>query len=100
MGDGRFCLRNISGTAICLELQAVEELLSDGFVPPCDVYLAYSVNEEISGLGAPSVVKYLQEQGITLVLVMDEGGSVVDKLMDGMDRPYAAIGITEKATWI
>jgi len=29
-----------------VELQAVEELLEEGFVPPVDVYLAFSINEE------------------------------------------------------
>ena len=35
-----------------VQLQAVEELLAEGFVPPCDVYLEYSINEETGGDGA------------------------------------------------
>lgn len=83
-------------STMLVEMQAVEELLQEGFVPPCDVYLEYSINEETGGEGAANAVKYLQEKGITLALVMDEGGAVVDKAVDGMDRPYAVIGITEK----
>ena len=79
-----------------VELQAVEELLAEGFVPPCDVYLAYSINEETGGAGAAIAMNHLKSQGITLALVMDEGGAVIDKAVDGMDRPYAVIGITEK----
>ncbi len=79
-----------------VELQAVEELLAEGFTPPCDVYLEYSINEESGGDGAAAAMWYLQEKGIQLALVMDEGGAVVDKAVDGMDRPYAVIGITEK----
>ena len=79
-----------------VELQAVEELLAEGFTPPCDVYLEYSINEETGGDGAAAAMRYLQDRGITLALVIDEGGAVMDKAVEGMDRPYAVIGITEK----
>ena len=79
-----------------VELQAVEELLEQNFTPPCDVYLEYSINEETGGAGAASAMEYLRDKGIRLALVLDEGGAVIDKAVDGMDRPYAVIGITEK----
>ena len=79
-----------------VELQAVEELLAEGFVPPVDVYLAFSINEETGGDGAASIVRHLQEQGIRLAMAIDEGGAVMDKAVEGMDRPYAVIGIMEK----
>ena len=79
-----------------VELEAVEELLAEGFTPPCDVYLEYSINEETGGDGAASAVRYLKEKGIQLALVIDEGGAVIDKAVEGMDRPYAVIGIMEK----
>lgn len=79
-----------------VELQAVEELLEEGYVPPCDVYLEYSINEETGGDGAASAMRYLKEKGIEFSIVLDEGGAVVDKAVAGMDRPYAVIGITEK----
>ena len=79
-----------------MELQAVEELLMEGFTPPCDVYLEYSINEETGGNGAAAAMEYLKDRGVHLAIVLDEGGAVVDKAVDGMDRPYAVIGITEK----
>ena len=79
-----------------VELQAVEELLAEGFTPGCDVYLEYSINEETGGDGAAAAVRYLKEKGITFALVMDEGGAVIEEAVAGMDRPYAVIGITEK----
>lgn len=79
-----------------VEMQAVEELLAEGFTPPCDVYLEYSINEETGGQGAANAVRYLQERGIGLALVIDEGGAIMDRAVPGMDRPYAVIGITEK----
>jgi len=79
-----------------VELQAVEELLAEGFVPPCDVYLEYSINEETGGDGAAAAMRCLRDKGIRFALVMDEGGAVIDEAIPGMDRPYAVIGITEK----
>ena len=79
-----------------VQLQAVEELLEEGFVPPCDVYLEYSINEETGGDGAAAAMRYLRDKGIRFALVMDEGGAVIDEAIPGMDKPYAVIGITEK----
>ena len=79
-----------------VQLQAVEELLEEGFVPPCDVYLEYSINEETGGDGAAAAMRYLRDQGLRFAFVMDEGGAVIDEAVPGMDRPYAVIGITEK----
>ena len=55
-----------------VELQAVEELLAQGFTPKCDVYLEFSINEEIGGGGAPMAVQHLKDKGIELALVLDE----------------------------
>ncbi len=79
-----------------VELEAIERLLAEGFTPPCDVYLEYSINEESSGVGAGMAVKWLQDKGLRFAIVMDEGGAVMDRAVAGMDRPYAVIGITEK----
>jgi carboxypeptidase PM20D1 len=81
---------------IFTQMSAIEDLLHKGFVPEQDVWLEYSVNEEISGPGAANAVKWFQEKGIRFACAWDEGGAVVDKAMAGMDRPYAVIGITEK----
>ena len=81
---------------MAMELQAVEELLAEGFTPACDVYLQYSINEESGGDGAPSVVRWFRKKGIRLAMVIDEGGAVIDRAVNGMDRPYAVIGVTEK----
>ena len=91
---GRGCLDCKS--TMYVELQAVEELLAEGFTPPCDVYLSYSINEETGGDGAAAAVRYLKEKGITLALVLDEGGAVMEAPVVGMNRDYAVIGITEK----
>lgn len=79
-----------------VELEALEELIAEGFEPPCDIYLEYSINEETGGDGAASAVRYLKEKGIELAFVIDEGGAVIDRPIGGMDRQYAVIGVTEK----
>lgn len=78
------------------EFQAVEELLREGYEPPCDIYLTSSVDEETHGAGAKRIVQYLKEKNVRLALVLDEGGAVLEEPMTGMDRPYAMISITEK----
>lgn len=79
-----------------VELQAVEELLAEGFTPAMDVYLAFSINEETGGDGAAAIVRHLQAKDIRLAMAIDEGGAIMDRAVEGMDRPYAVIGIMEK----
>ena len=79
-----------------VQLQAVEELLEEGFTPPCDVYLEYSINEETGGDGAAAAMRYLRDKGIRFAFVLDEGGAVIDEAVPGMNKPYAVLGVTEK----
>ncbi|MCQ2463539.1 MAG: M20/M25/M40 family metallo-hydrolase [Clostridia bacterium] len=81
---------------VMAEWAAVEELLAEGWQPERDIYLACSVNEEIGGTGAPMTAKYLQDKGVRLALVMDEGGAIVQNVVPGMAADCAAVGIVEK----
>ena len=83
--DGRGALDCKS--TVFVELQAVEARLQEGFTPPCEVYLEYAINEETGGAGAANAMNYLRDKGITLDLVIDEGGAVIDRAIAGMDRP-------------
>ncbi len=78
------------------EFQAIEELLAEGYEPPCDIYLATAVDEEISGDGAPKLVNYLKEQGVHLDVAMDEGGAILKDQLPTMKGWCAAIGLLEK----
>lgn len=78
------------------EFQAIEELLAEGYEPPCDIYLATAVDEEISGDGAPKLVNYLKAQGVHLDVAMDEGGAILKDQLPTMNGWCAAIGLLEK----
>lgn len=77
-------------------LTAVEEMIADGFMPECDVYLASSCTEEWSGEGAPETVKYLKEQGVKLAYLMDEGGMILEEPVGGVKGTYGMVGVLEK----
>lgn len=83
-------------STVCCEFSAVEELLSEGFVPEEDIWLFASKNEENSGGGSEKAVEYLQSKGIRFNFVMDEGGAIVGDIFPGLSAPCAAIGIVEK----
>ena len=77
-------------------LSAANKLIADGFVPKNDVYFAFSGGEEINGQGAVNIVNYFKELGITIGVVVDEGGAVVENVFPGVKSPCALIGIAEK----
>ncbi len=79
------------------EFQALEELLTEGFVPRCNVFIASSHNEERFGDGIPEAVKYFKENGITFEVVVDEGGAITEPPVDGVKTGKCAmVGIHEK----
>lgn len=80
------------------EMEAVEKLLEAGFTPDRDVYLAYGHDEEIMGQqGAQKIADYLQQQGVHLDFVVDEGGAFARGENYGAPGTLVAnIGIFEK----
>jgi len=101
IADGKIWGRGTVDTkgALCAILESVEGLIAEGFAPYCDVYVASSNNEEITGDGAVKTVEYLYERNIRFDLVMDEGGSVMasyDSAQKRMVAHNAMVGIFEK----
>lgn len=78
-------------------LEALELLLSDGFTPERDLYLAFGQDEEVSGkMGAAAISRLLKERGMAFDFVLDEGGGVIQGAFPMLKKPMATIGIAEK----
>lgn len=79
------------------QLEAVEMLLASGYQPPRTIYLAYGADEEVGGArGARQMATLLQQRGVRLDFVLDEGLLVLDGVMPGIAKPTALIGVAEK----
>ena len=78
-------------------LEATEYLLKQGFQPERTVYLGFGHDEEIGGEhGAQAIAELLNSRGVQLGSLLDEGGSVIDGFLPGVDRQVGVIGISEK----
>jgi len=78
-------------------LEAVEQLLEEGFVPKRDWYIALGCDEETRGdKGAALLAKKMKQDGLTFSVVLDEGGAVVEGFFKAIKEPIAAVGVCEK----
>lgn len=87
-------------TPLFAEFSALEELLSEGFELPCNVYIGSSHNEELGGDGIPTALKYFLEKGITFEVILDEGGAVIEPPLAGMKADKCAmVAVHEKGRY-
>ncbi len=77
-------------------LEAVEQLLSEGYQPERTIYLSFGHNEEVLGSGAIAVAGHLKSQDVRAALVLDEGQAITKDLIPGVGSEIALIGIAEK----
>ena len=84
---------------ICL-MESVEALLEEGYQPTRSVYLCFGHNEEIvsgGNNGAKELAKTLEERGVHLDSVVDEGGAMLNAKVKGiLDANLTGIGVAEK----
>lgn len=87
-------------TPLFAEFSAVEELLSEGFVPACNLYIASSHNEELGGDGIPKANEYFKKNGIVFDVILDEGGAIIKPPLGGMKCDKCAmIAVHEKGRY-
>lgn len=92
---GRGALDDKSG--VLGQLEAVELLLAEGFKPRRTIYLAFGHDEEIGGeQGARAIAALLAQRGVHCEFSLDEGGTVTEGIVGGVDRPVASIMTAEK----
>jgi len=78
-------------------MEAVEFLLKSGYSPKRTIYLALGHDEEIFGReGALKIAQWLEEQGVRLGAVLDEGGSIDTGILKGASAPVGVVCIGEK----
>ncbi len=97
--EGKIYGRGTADTkgALCAIFYAVEQLLEAGFVPPVNLYIASSHNEELGGDGITSARDWFQQQGIRFEVVLDEGGAIVDPPLGKMRcERCAMVAVHEK----
>lgn len=85
-------------TPLFAELQALEELLSEGYEPDgINIYIASSNNEEVGGDGMVLATEYFKENGIHFDIVLDEGGAITEGQIPGVKAKSAVVAVHEKS---
>ncbi len=78
-------------------LEAVENLIQNGFSPKRTIYLAFGHDEEVMGFnGSQKIVEHLKNRGVQLAALLDEGGLISAGSIPGVNDPFALIGVSEK----
>ncbi|WP_276496065.1 M20/M25/M40 family metallo-hydrolase [Pontibacter litorisediminis] len=78
-------------------LEAVEQLLEQDYEPERTLYLAFGHDEEIGGEGGASMIsQHLEQQGVQLEAVFDEGLAIAEDVLPGLTEPVALVGTAAK----
>lgn len=88
-------------TPLFAELQACEELLSEGYdFEGINLYIGSSNNEEVGGDGMVLATEYFKENGIRFDTVLDEGGAILQGMLPGVKDKSAFVAVHEKGRHI
>lgn len=77
-------------------LDAVENLLAEGWAPGREVLLCLGGDEEVHGRAARLIADTLKERGVQPSFVLDEGGAITTLPFPGLSGWFAMIGLAEK----
>jgi len=81
------------------QFEALELLLAGGAQPKRTVYFIYGHDEEVGGRdGAVRVAALLEQRGVKLEMVLDEGLVVTEGILPGIAAPAALVGVAEKGS--
>lgn len=87
-------------TPLFAEFSALEELLSEGYEFPCNIWIGSSHNEELGGDGIPKALEYFKANGISFEVILDEGGAVIEPPIGGMNcEKCAMVAVHEKGRY-
>ena len=85
-------------TPLFAQLQACEELLSEGYgFEGVNLFIGSSNNEEVCGDGMVLATRYFKEQGIRFHTVLDEGGAITEGQLPGVKCKSAVVAVHEKS---
>ena len=85
-------------TPLFAELQAAEELLSEGYeFDGIDLYIGSSNNEEVCGDGMVLATEYFKANNIRFDTVLDEGGAITEGQIPGVKCKSAVVAVHEKS---
>ncbi|MDR1693214.1 MAG: M20/M25/M40 family metallo-hydrolase [Oscillospiraceae bacterium] len=91
-GRGALDCKNV---VVCL-FEALESLITKGYTPSRDIYLALGHDEELGGgEGAKMFARYFAQQGLRFSMVLDEGGFISDAVFP-VGKPVADVCVAEK----
>lgn len=80
-------------------MESLENLLLEGYIPSRDIYLAFGFDEEVGGTnGAREIAAYFMRKNIKFAMVLDEGGAVMEDVLEGVSVPLALVGVAEKGS--
>ncbi len=79
------------------QMEAIEMLAASGYQPQRSIYLVFGADEEVGGLrGAAQIAALLQQRGVRLSFVLDEGLLITEGVLPGLPAPAALVGVAEK----
>ena len=85
-------------TPLFAELQACEELISEGYdFDGVNIYIGSSNNEEVGGDGMVLATEYFKANGIRFDIVLDEGGAITEGQIPGVKSKSAVVAVHEKS---